>query len=376
MRVVLRYGTTVAGAALCVVALSGTVAAQATTSPGWQVAQLFNHQPLANLLGLTVTGPSDAWAFGDGAHHQPTAVHWNGTTWTASSLPGATARPSVASSTSAANVWAAGGGACGIGSSTAFVSRWNGTAWTTDLIPNAPLCVSSVVTTGPSDGWLFGGQGGTSTVALHFNGTTWQTVAMGDVGSVNTAWGVSATDVWALTYTRADRMRAERWNGKTWRRVALNEPTVPRGDHFYPLGISATGADNVWATAQLVRHNHEVTGAGNSYVLQWNGTAWQWTPLPGHDITMELAPDGASGAWVAAETNAFTGAPTFLHYTGGQWTSVPVPTQGIPGTRAFSDLYTLALVPGTQSVLSSADVTYDPTPTRTVTHAVIYQYVP
>jgi hypothetical protein len=359
-------------------AVAAAVPADAAASPGWRVEHLFIHSPLADLLGLTAIGPGDAWAFGDGRHHQPTAVHWNGQTWTATSLPGATARPSHASSTSATNVWAAGGGVCGSAPQpAAFVSRWNGTTWGTKRFPKSSLCVSSVVTTGPADGWLFGSQGGgTSTEALHYNGTTWQTVSLGNAGSVIAAWGVSATDVWALTYTQTDTMLAERWNGTSWASVSLNEPVLPHGDHAYPLDIAATSASNVWAIAQLVNHNSEVTGPDNSYLLHWDGQAWQWTPLPDSDMTLEVAPDGASGAWVSAATNAVTGVSAFLHFTGGQWTSYPVPVKGIPGTRAFADLYTLALVPGTQSVLSSADVSYDPTPTQTVTHAVIYQYGP
>ncbi|HEV2371600.1 MAG TPA: hypothetical protein VGS19_05455 [Streptosporangiaceae bacterium] len=377
MRVPLRRGTTVAGAVLCAMATTGTLPAQAATTPAWRVAHLFTHSPLRNLLGFTVTGPNDAWAFGDGTHSQPTAVHWNGTTWTAAALPGATSSPGHASSTSATNVWAADGGDCGPTPIAAFVSRWNGTAWRTTRFPkSSTLCVSSVVTTGPSDGWLFSNNGGTSTQAMHYNGTTWQSVSMGNVGAVLAAWGVSATDVWALTYTQTNKMLAVQWNGRTWASVPLNEPALPPGDHAYPLDIKALGPDNVWATAQLVNHNGQVTGPDNSYVLHWDGRSWRWTPLPHSDVTQYVAPDGASGAWVAAVTNDITGVSAFLHFTGGQWTTDPVPHKGIPGTGVNEVLYTLALVPGTQSLMSSADVSYDPNPTQTVTHAVIYQYGP
>jgi hypothetical protein len=354
--------------------MAGAIPAQAGTSPGWRVAHLFTNRPLANLLGLTATGPADAWAFGDGQHHRPTAVHWDGHTWTATRLAGATGRPSYTSSTSATNVWAAGSGACGTAPRAPFVSRWNGTQWTTKLFSRISMCVSAVVTTGPTDGWLFGSQG-TGGVALHYNGTTWRMVPLHNPGPVVAAWGVSATDVWALMYTPHDRMVAEQWNGRIWASVPLNEPALPSGYHAYPMGISATGAGNVWATAQLVHHNTEVTGPDNSYVLHWDGQGWQWTPLPNSDMAAQVAPDGASGAWLVAYTNPITGAAAFMHFTGGQWAPYPIPHKRIPGTGVSAEVYALALIPGTQSLLATADVYYN-TPTQSVTNAVVYQYGP
>jgi hypothetical protein len=373
----LRGKFAVAGLALCLVVATGTTAAGGTTtaSPTWRVSHVFAGQPLADLLAVTATGPGDAWAFGDGKNARPAAVHWNGKTWSQSYLPGATDRPEQVSETGRTNVWAAGGG-CGQVSTTAYVSRWNGSKWTTTLFPKTPFCgASAVVTTGPSDGWLFN-ESGSPAVALHFTGKTWKNVSLGKVGTVLSASAVSQKNMWAATYTLKNQMLVVHWNGSSWRTVPIPAAPVPKGDDTVPIQLVAAGTSNIWLTTVITRNNMEVPGPLRSLVLHWNGTGWHWIKVPYADLALQAASDGHGGMWANAMINSPSSAYDFVHYSGGKWTRQPAPTAGIPATVGTVDVFSLALIPGTQTLWASGDAFWDPSPTTSASASVMFKYGP
>lgn len=372
----LRRRLAAGGSALCLVATTGTTAAWGTTAaaPSWRVSHVFVGQPISNLLAVIATQPGDAWAFGDGKNFRPVALHWNGRTWSIGFLPGATDRPERVSETGRTNVWAA-GGSCGQVSTTPYVSRWNGVRWTTTLFPRAPFCgASAVVTTGPSDGWLFT-QSASPTVALHFTGKTWNRVSLGRVGPVVSASAVSRKNVWAVTDPLSNRMRIVHWNGSSWRTVPIPAAPVPRGDQAAPIQLVAESANNIWLTTVVTRNDMEVTGPLKSALLHWNGRGWHWIKVPFGDQTWEAASDGHGGLWAIAVVNLVTGASDFMHYSAGRWTRQPVPTKGIPPTVGTVDVFSLALIPGTQMLWASGDAFWD-TPTTSASASVMFKYVP
>jgi hypothetical protein len=367
----------VAGSALCLVATTGTAAAWGATAaaPAWRVSHVFAGQPLADLLAVTATGPRDAWAFGDGKNARPAAVHWDGKTWSESYLPGATARPEQVSETGRTNVWAAGGG-CSQVNTAAYVSRWNGSKWTTTLFPKAPFCgASAVVTTGPSDGWLFN-LGGSPAVALHFTGKTWKNVSLGKVGPVLSASAVSQKNVWAVTYTPKNQMLVVHWNGSSWHTVPIPAAPVSKGDHTYPIQLVAAAGNNIWLTTNIVDNNGEVPGPLRSLVLHWNGTGWHWIKVPYADLALQAASDGHGGMWASAQINSLGSGYDFVHYSGGKWTRQPAPTAGLPATVGSEDVFSLALIPGTQTLWASGDAFWDPTPTTSKSASVMFKYGP
>jgi hypothetical protein len=214
-------------------AATSAAPAAAAAAATWHAAKLLNISHFRNLIGLTATGASDAWAFGDGARHSA-VLHWNGSTWTGSTLPGAFARPENTSSTGPKNVWAS-GERCNQGPPSppgfsAYVSRWNGQAWATTKFTNMRFCAGRVVTVGPREGWLFGFYSNTSSaLALHFTGGRWRLSTLGNVGQILAATAVSARDVWAFASGSHHRSVAVRWNGRAWRIVALPNLHLPAG---------------------------------------------------------------------------------------------------------------------------------------------------
>jgi hypothetical protein len=341
----------------------------------WSRPHVFAGQPIDNLLAVTATGPGDAWALGDGKNARPAAVHWNGKTWSQSYLPGATDRPEQVSETGRANVWAA-GGRCDLVSTTAYVSRWNGSKWTTTLFPKAPSCgASAVVTTGPSDGWLFN-QSGSPAVALHFTGKMWKNVSLGRVGTVLSASAVSQKNVWAVTYTLRNQMLVVHWNGHSWRPVPIPAAPVRKGDHTVPIKLVAAGTGSIWVTTVIVRNDTQVPGPLRSLVLHWNGAGWHWIKVPFGDQAWQAASDGHGGLWAYAQINSPSAGFDFVHYSGGKWTRQSAPTAGLPATLGTEDVFSLALIPGTQRLWASGDAFWHPTPTTSASASVIFKYGP
>jgi hypothetical protein len=131
-----------------------------------------------------VLSPSDVWAFGQtySPNAQLGAWHYNGHTWSA--VPGGQGLGG-ASAVSASDIWAYAG---------TSVARWNGSSWArtsvASLLPardgqNDPA-VTAVYAISADDVYAIGaGQlndGGGPTVVLHYNGSTWRTVASGNYG--------------------------------------------------------------------------------------------------------------------------------------------------------------------------------------------------
>ena len=100
------------------------------------------------LTGIDVRTASDVWAVGyynDGSAERPLALHWNGSTWSNSPIPGAGALRKVAA-ISPSSVWATGTyyNASKQLNQT-LVVHFNGTAWTTAVSADAPTASDEII---------------------------------------------------------------------------------------------------------------------------------------------------------------------------------------------------------------------------------------
>ncbi len=100
------------------------------------------------LTAVDVLTASDAWAVGyynDGSAERPLALHWNGSTWSKSPIPGAGALRKVAV-ISPSNIWAAGtyyNAAKQLNQT--LVVHFNGTAWTTAVSADAATASDEII---------------------------------------------------------------------------------------------------------------------------------------------------------------------------------------------------------------------------------------
>jgi hypothetical protein len=100
------------------------------------------------LTGVDVMSASDVWAVGyyfDGSAQQPLALHWDGSTWSNSPVPGAGMLRKV-TEISPANVWAAGTVYNGtLQRYQSLVEHFDGTSWTPVASANAPAADTEII---------------------------------------------------------------------------------------------------------------------------------------------------------------------------------------------------------------------------------------
>jgi hypothetical protein len=100
------------------------------------------------LTGVNVLSASNVWAVGyynNGSAEHPLALHWNGSKWSNSPIPGEGALRKV-TAISASNVWAAGtyyNASAQLNQT--LVVHFNGTAWTTAVSADAPTASDEII---------------------------------------------------------------------------------------------------------------------------------------------------------------------------------------------------------------------------------------
>ena len=217
---------------------------------------------LHDVWSVFPAGPNDAWAIGyDGL------FRWDGTTWTRS----AAGAPSAIVGTSPDNLWAVSGG---------YLMLLIGSTW--GVMGVADSDCSALFVASPTDIWI-----GCDTL-YHYDGTSFV-----DTGTVPGAFqleGSGPSDVWAATL---DGVWS--WNGTAWAKAGLS--TTP----IYNLSVRAPG--DVWALDHNDVLHHRV---GDSWRQTWQGqpssTRWVWAV--GNDVWIA----GADGLLLRGDGTTF--APT------------------------------------------------------------------
>lgn len=307
---------------------------QAATT-GWAVAYTHHYGPAANYSyysAIAVPAASNTWAFGstngagEPAPGRPVAEHWNGSTWSSSSLPsGLTSTIAAVSAVSASSVWA-------VAQVGGDILRWNGSKWSVAHdVPGTDLLFTGITAVSDTDVWAFGSSSiGPGLGTWHYNGHTW-TQQTGSAAGLVLASAVSANDIWAVGSTAqgpSGDMLAH-YDGTTWQAVTA---TALNGLEF--SDILAVSATDVWAVAG--------NGSGGAaQLVHFNGSTWTSIKAPYSGIILGFAaPDGLGGFWLDATRSAST--TWVLHYSAsGQWSRTAL-TSGSLGP--------LALVPGTTSL--------------------------
>jgi hypothetical protein len=178
---------------------------------------------ISHVSALWAAGDEDIWAVTGGS-----LAHYDGAAWTSSMTPPTSLSAASISGTSESNLWATIDGE---------VSRWTGTQWTrVSLLPTDALSsdVRQVLTTAKDDLWLFDGMGN----PFLYDGQTTIRHDRPWSDPVQSAWGDSPRDVWAVT----SGQRLYHFDGVVWSSVTTN------GMAIFPLRpnvVSGTG-DSVW----------------------------------------------------------------------------------------------------------------------------------
>ena len=293
--------------AAALIALTATVLAPhlASAQTAWVDVSPPGH-PAVN--SVAVGSDADVWVTGcrpdpsQYAMSYPTSEHWDGQTWQsvtpAAPASGAACFGAVAEA-SAADVWAVGYQETGPRSPNpsdpqpqrlTLIEHWNGTAWSMVPSPNPTPNVNdlaSIKVVSANDVWAVGVTGYSTsqqTVVEHWDGSAWSIVPSPNPGGNNSLYDlavVSPTNIWAVGSfiptgrgLQDWRSLVEHWDGSSWTVVTV--PSTGNQDFLY--GVSALGADDVWAVGATGTTSGSQSVPG--LALHWDGTRWSIVPVP------------------------------------------------------------------------------------------------
>lgn len=291
--------TRLAGTLVAVLAavLPAPASAITATVPTWVAAPVVPVPPGTTssvLNDVTVLSPDDVWAVGgwvDSGTH-PLAVHWDGTRWTAASVPHLSESAhdyslSAVDGLGPDRVWAV--GAAPGDTDPLILLRYDGTGWSAAPGPSAPVDRQSVLTDL-------------------------------DMRSVDDGWAVGQT---ALD-TGVAQPLILRWRADRWTRVPA--PAIAAESRL--TGVYAGSEDEAWAVGERERDG----GGLASLVLHWDGEAWTEVTVPDtggatNDLLSGVAGATGTDVWAVGSTcpagDPAACQPLALHLHEKTWQRVP-----------------------------------------------------
>jgi hypothetical protein len=298
-----------------------------------------------DLLSVTAVSPSGAWAAGFNSAGNALLLHWNGSSWARTAVPGKTDTLNGVSADSASDAWAVGAARVG-GGAVNLALHWNGTRWAKVAVPSPgapPIAdvLSGVSADSPDDAWAIGsvnGGGQDGDLVLHWNGTAWTRVPIRQArDNLLAVTALSPSDVWAVGGFTDPKggggVLVLHWNGTSWARIA-----TPRIGGSLDA-VTAVSPRDAWAVGSCCGS----FGTGKTVVLHWNGTAWtrQASPNPSTKAAVPINElNGVSGlsatnAWAVGDYGHVAQGgrlalfkPLVLHWNGVSWTKVASPFFG------------------------------------------------
>jgi photosystem II stability/assembly factor-like uncharacterized protein len=278
------------------------------------------------LWGVQILNPNDAIAVGGTplSLSLDTRTRWNGATWTPEGgvVKATTWRSVFAVATN--DEWIVGEAVSGVAS----IAHWNGVAWSALVPPNVPVGASlnSVFMVSSSDGWAVGEKG----AIIHYNGSSWNSVASPAANDLLGVWLASSTDGWAVGAAASPSLgQIFRWNGANWN-FYQTSPVAAQLN-----AIHGSASTNVFA----VGNDPDGLGPAPPVILQWTGgPAWVNTSPAG----VATQAQNLRGVFAISPSLAFAvgdpaaGSPaTMLRWDGTLWASIP---SGTPNTVSLKSV--------------------------------------
>jgi hypothetical protein len=343
---------TVAGV-VCAAGLAGAGVAAASPTVAWGTTTSAPAGTRAQLFGVAAASASDVLAVGGyNPGESPTAVltrpyaeHWNGSGWTATSVPlklvysSQNAQLNGVTEIASNDGWAVGSVSdlSSLASQT-LAFHWNGTAWLRFPTPNPAGSsqgnqLNAVAARASNDIWAAGGDGGYPEASLveHWNGTAWTQVRLPSIGTLS-AVTVSSANVWV-----AGGDAVERFNGTSW--TAL---PAPPGTGVSITGL-ATTASGLWAVGNRSFTCGEGGVCTSSYAAVLNGSTWTVVPAGGGTglagvvaAGSTVLAAGGTGVWQLSTTGA--SAQVIPTQNPAQLTAIGADPAGNPWAVGWTDV--------------------------------------
>jgi hypothetical protein len=351
------------GAGIAVAATLAFGTGPALAASGWTIVSMPPAGQNAPIRAVSTVSGTDAWAVGWHSGNAGTNVgakalidNWNGTAWSASSVPttpGNTALLYAVSGSSATDAWAVGRTQVNKSALEPLALHWNGTAWSVSSGFSAAFSdiaggtAEGVADISPTDAYAIGYSAATASGALaQWNGTAWSAVPLplpANANSDTTLNAISANgpdDVWIVgtfldSVTHQNETFSEHFNGTAWSVVSMPLVSSTNINAFYLFnGIQANSPTDVWAVGE----SSVVDSTTSTDLIEhWNGTVWSIVPSPspgtGDSLTGVTTSNAANDVWAVGVTQpagATQGQTLTLNWNGTTWTTVASPDAGSP----------------------------------------------
>ena len=227
----------------------------------------------AHLLALTAPSPDDVWAVGD-LGGRPFAEHYDGAVWRVASLPetdgpGGTGTLAAVAASSPTDVWAVGSGdEAGL---IPLAYHFDGATWSATTLaddegsvfgtPATPGALQAVAAVGPGDAWATDGR-----LVFRWDGDQWQRQRQAPDETYRALSAAGPADLWLVS----DRGPVH-WDGSSWQVVDAAAFGVATGHVANAAAVSVRAENDVWVVG-----NTGVAGSAALPLLaRWNGTHWQ-----------------------------------------------------------------------------------------------------
>ena len=286
-----------------------------------------------------------------------------GTTWSVVSSP----NPSTVSvsndilsgisAKSDSNVWAVGSYSSSGGNNIAstLAMHWNGSSWSVVPTPNVGSGGSrleAVYALSSNDVWTVGESNasgiasGDDTLIEFYNGSAWSVVPSPNPGNdgdfLTAVTALSTNDVWAIGWydnPLSDSLAPLilHWNGSVWSLVTKG---VPTGGDIILEAVTAVSKNDIWAVGD--------TGEETNFEMNWNGSSWAnfyfaSFPTGGQESLHGVAAVNNSSVWAVgsyAPTEFAELQTLIVHWNGHEWKKVSSPDVD----AYFNELYGVAVV--------------------------------
>jgi len=266
------------------------------------------------------------------------AVRYDGTAWSSvprTGLPDNMGLRGV-DAVSATDVWAVGDRRSGISGSETLVAHWTGAAWTRESTPNAnPNSMNNLYGVAAAGGtvWAVGAFVDPNSsinrrkLILQRAGGDWRMAAAPTVATYERLAAVDATgsaDAWAVGAASSDIQSAPQsplalhWNGTSWTSMA---PSAPAGTAL--AGVDERTSSDVWTVGTT-----SANGSTQPYVAHFDGSSWRRVPTPA--IAGELTDVVALSPSAVVAVGRSNGAPLVLRWDGSSWTRETTPSFSNP----------------------------------------------
>lgn len=287
------------------------------TGSGWKVVQNPTVKGRESALaGLEYVGPGDVWAVGLAAtanKSKAIAEHWDGTSWTMSSVPA---------------------------SGKAFDVLLSADSTPPGDIPAGPLNPTQLWAVGQSSGE---NNKGLKALIAHFNGTSWElqpTPAVTGKHGLSAVLVLAADDVWAvgtLIQGKESRPLSMHFDGSSWTNVPVPAAAVGLGGSSLS-GIAGVAPNDLWAVGS--------SGNGIPLVMHWDGSVWSQVvnvaDPASQDFLTNVTMDAAGDLWAVGISFKRRGFKTLIQtMSGGSWS-----TMQSPNPASFNALLDVAAIPG------------------------------